>query len=396
MHKDITVRRLVEIWLVATKLGLTSFGGPIAHLGYFHEEYVRKRKWLDEQSYAELVTLCQFLPGAASSKVGIGVGVFRGGLLGGLAAWLGFTAPSVAVLVLAALLIRGADVGGAGWVHGLHLAAVAIVAHAVWGMGRKLAPDAQRVTIALLTAVLLLLVESAWTQVALLAAAGVIGYALYRRKAIADSPELPMPIGRLFATVCLVLFFALLVGLPLLSRVAPGEWLAVFDAFYRTGSLVFGGGHVVLPLLEREVVPNGWVDSGSFLAGYGLTQAMPGPLFTFAAYLGAVTGGIPYALLATAAVFLPSILLLYGVLPFWGVLRRSPKVQGALAGMNAAVVGLLLAALYDPLWTSGVRSPTDLALALVLFLMVAFWRLPPWLAVVAGAAGGMLLQAVAL
>lgn len=397
---------LLELLLVSTKLGLTSFGGPIAHLGYFHHEYIRRRKWLDERSYADLVALCQFLPGPASSQVGIGIGLMRAGLLGGLVAWIGFTLPSVLALILFALLLQGGDLASSDWIHGLKIVAVAIVAHAIMGMGQKLAPDRNRATIAIAAAVFSLLWPSAWSQVLLIVVAGLIGLWLYRQQDGTGVEAAPMdvPVSRRLGAFCLALFLVLLIALPLLRQWTDGSGssgedgtgagagiIAMFDSFYRSGSLVFGGGHVVLPLLEREVVPTGWVSSEQFLAGYGAAQAVPGPLFTFASYLGMMANGVLGAVIATAAIFLPAFLLIVGALPFWSSLRTSPKVQGALAGVNAAVVGILLAALYNPLWTTAILAPADFALAAVLFGMLAFWKLPPWIVVVTGAAGCLLL-----
>jgi len=382
---------LWEVLRVSTKLGLTSFGGPIAHLGYFHDEYVRRRKWMDEKAYADLVALCQFLPGPASSQVGIGIGILRAGLWGGVMAWLGFTLPSVIVLVLFALLLQGFDIANAGWIHGLKIVAVAIVAQAVLGMGQKLTPDRSRVTIAVCAAALVLLWPTAYTQVLIIAAAGIIGLWLYKKGPDPGSQSLRMPVGKPFAIGCLVLFFGLLAALPLLRQTFDIQWLALFDSFYRSGSLVFGGGHVVLPLLEREVVPTGWVSPEDFLAGYGAAQAVPGPLFTFAGYLGAMSGGITGAIVATVAIFLPAFLLVAGALPFWNGLRNSPRVQGALIGINAAVVGILLAAFYVPIWTTAITAPVDFALALLLFILLVFWKLPPWVVVLAGALAGMII-----
>ncbi len=382
---------LLEVLTVSAKLGFTSFGGPVAHLGYFHNEYIRRRKWLDERSYADLVALCQFLPGPASSQVGIGIGVVRAGLLGGIVAWLGFTLPSVIALVAFAFLLQGYDIGSAGWIHGLKIVAVAIVAQAILGMGQKLTPDRNRVTIAVIGAAITLSWQTAFSQVLIIVAAGAAGLWLYRKKTAEAAPDLQIPISRTLGVVCLVVFFVLLAGLPLLRGAGDAGWLAMFDSFYRSGSLVFGGGHVVLPLLEREVVPAGWVSQQEFLAGYGATQAVPGPLFTFAAYLGTMASGMIGAVVATFGIFLPAFLLVIGALPFWNGLRNSPRIQGALIGINAAVVGILLAAWYDPLWTTAILGPLDFALAVILFVMLVFWKLPPWVVVVAGAAGGMLL-----
>lgn len=389
-HRVSRLKSLAEILGVSAKLGLTSFGGPIAHLGYFHNEYVRRRKWLDEQTYADLVALCQFLPGPASSQAGIGIGTLRAGPLGGIAAWLGFTLPSVIALVLFAFLLKGFDIGSAGWIHGLKVVAVVVVVDAVLGMGRKLIPDRGRATLAVLAAATALLWRTAYTQVAIIIGAGLFGWWAYTGSATAPATQVSVPIRRRVGALWLAVYLALLIALPLLRQASDNQWVAVFDSFYRPGSLVFGGGHVVLPLLEREVVPTGWVSEADFLAGYGAAQAVPGPLFTFAAYLGAMLGGVVGAVVAIAGIFAPAFLLIIGALPFWNSLRGSPKVQGALVGINAAVVGILLAALYNPLWTSAILAPVDFALAAALFVMLTFWRLPPWVVVVAGAAGGAL------
>ena len=381
---------LLEVLLAAGKLGLTSFGGPAAHLAYFHHEYVHRRKWMDERSYADLVALCQFLPGPASSQAGIGIGIARAGLLGGFAAWLGFTMPSFFMLLAFAFFLQRFDAGGAGWIHGLKLVAVAIVAHAVYAMGQKLAPDQGRATVAVAAAAAVLLWPSAFVQILVIAAAGLLGLWLFRKETAENAAFLRIPVGKAVALGCLALYFMLLAALPMLRAVVENERLAMFDSFYRAGALVFGGGHVVLPLLEQEVVPTGWVSREAFLAGYGAAQAVPGPLFTFAGYLGAVGGGAAEAAIALAGIFLPGFLLVAGALPFWNELRKSAKLQGALAGINAAVVGILLAALYNPLWTSAVREPADFAMAAALFAMLAFWKLPPLAVVAAGAAGGAL------
>lgn len=386
------LKAVFEVLRVSTKLGLTSFGGPVAHLGYFHNEYIRRRKWMDERSYADLVALCQFLPGPASSQVGIGIGVMRAGLMGGVAAWIGFTVPSVIALVLFAYLLQGFDIGNAGWIHGLKLVAVAIVAHAVLGMGQKLTPDRNRATIAIIAATVTLLWQTAISQALIIVLAGIIGLFLYKNTKIPELPDIRVPIKRSLAVICLVLFFGLLIILPFLRGITSLQWLPMFDSFYRSGSLVFGGGHVVLPLLEREVVPMGWLSKEDFLAGYGATQAVPGPLFTFAAYLGAIMNGWTGAIIATLGIFLPAFLLVIGALPFWDTLRRKPIIQGALVGVNAAVVGILLAALYDPIWTSSILAPADFALASILFIMLVFWKTPPWVVVIAGALGGVIIN----
>ncbi|MGM2860970.1 chromate transporter [Bacillus cereus group sp. Bce021] len=383
---------LLEVLLVSTRLGLTSFGGPIAHLGYFHEEYVRKRKWMDEKSYADLVALCQFLPGPASSQVGIGIGVMRAGVLGGILAFIGFTLPSVIALIIFALVLQGLNIGDVSWIHGLKIVAVVVVAHAILGMAQKLTPDLQRKSIALFALVGTLLWQTAFTQVGVIVLSGLVGYLIYKNHADNDEAKLSFPISRKLGVICLSLFFGLLIFLPILREVTSLNWIAMFDSFYRAGSLVFGGGHVVLPLLEREFVPTGWMDEASFLAGYGATQAVPGPLFTFAAYIGAVICGWQGGLLATIAIFLPAFLLILGTLPFWDQLRRNPKIKGALMGVNAAVVGILISAFYHPIWTSAILQPVDFAFAAVLFSMLVYWKLPPWIIVVVGAVGGTLIS----
>jgi len=383
----------VEVFAVALRLGLTSFGGPVAHLGYFHDEYVVRRHWLDEKSYADLVALCQFLPGPASSQVGIGIGLIRGGMFGALAAWLGFTLPSALALVAFGY---GVDaLGGAvgsGWLHGLKVVAVAVVANAVLGMMRTLAPDRERATLAVAAAALVLAVPTAAGQIGAIVLGGVIGAALFKNETSANHAQLPLTVNRWTGACLLVAFFVLLIGLPLLAAALPNQSLKLFEAFYRAGSLVFGGGHVVLPLLQASVVPPGWVSNDAFLAGYGAAQAVPGPLFTFSAYLGTVMtlppNGWLGALICLIAIFLPSFLLVIGTLPFWDALRRLPVAQSALRGVNAAVVGLLLAALYHPVWTSGIASGADFALAAAGFLLLFMWKLPPWLVVVVSAFGG--------
>jgi chromate transporter len=384
-------QKWLEIFLISTRLGLTSFGGPIAHLGYFHEEYVRRRKWLDEQSYADLVALCQFLPGPASSQVGIGIGIVRGGLVGGFISFLGFTLPSVIALVIFALALEGLDVSDAGWLQGLKIVAVAVVAHAIWGMAQKLTPDLQRRTIALLAMSGTLLWQTSLAQVLVILAAGGAGWVLYRSVQEADNTAVIETVSRKTGVFCLTLFFVLLAALPLLREWTGSTFVAMFDSFYRAGSLVFGGGHVVLPLLEREFVPPGWMSEETFLAGYGAAQAVPGPLFTFASYLGTVLSGWQGALVASAGIFLPAFLLIIGALPFWSLLRKNTHMKGVLTGVNAAVVGILLAAFYNPIWTSSITTSLDFILAAFLFTMLAFWKLPPWVIVVSGAAAGAVL-----
>jgi chromate transporter len=389
------LRAVLEVLGVSTRLGLTSFGGPIAHFGYYREEYVVRRRWLDEAQYADLVALCQFLPGPASSQVSIAIGTMRAGLPGGVAAWLGFTLPSALLMIAFAYGAQALGVADAGWLHGLKVVAVAVVAQAVWGMARSLAPDRPRATLAILAAIAVLASRTAVAQIAVIAAAGLLGRLFLPASEIAPARAASVRVGRGVAVAALALFFGLLIGLPIARQVTASHALAVFDSFYRSGSLVFGGGHVVLPLLQAEVVPPGWVSNEEFIAGYGAAQALPGPLFTFAAYLGAVMREPPNGWVggawALVAIFTPAFLLVIGSLPFWERLRERAGFQAALRGINAAVVGLLLAALYDPVWTSAIESAADFGLALVAFGLLAFWRMSPWLVVLLTAAGGALL-----
>ncbi|MDQ3461182.1 MAG: chromate efflux transporter [Deinococcota bacterium] len=389
----------VEVLAAFTKLGLTSFGGPIAHLGYFRDELVVRRGWTDEGSYADLVALCQFLPGPASSQVGIGMGMARAGVWGGFAAWLGFTLPSALALIAFAFGVSAiGDISEAGWLQGLKIVAVAVVAHAVWGMATNLTPDRPRITVAVLAAIAALAWPTSLGQVLIILAGGFIGWRLLPGEPLIPQKHGHYRIKRRVGALLLTLFFGLLLVLPVLREASASFPLAVFDSFYRAGSLVFGGGHVVLPLLQTEVVPPGWVDNETFVAGYGAAQAVPGPLFTFAAYLGAVMqpgfAGLWTATVALVAVFVPSFLLLIGVLPFWDGLRALSPVQAALRGVNAAVVGILLAALYSPVWTSAIFRPVDFALALGAFLVLSFWKWPPWLVVVLTAAAAAIIARV--
>jgi chromate transporter len=390
--------RTFEVLAAATRLGLTSFGGPVAHLGYFRDEYVHRRRWVDDETYADLVALCQFLPGPASSQVGIAIGITRAGLLGGFAAWLGFTLPSAVALVAFAYALQRAGVTDAGWLHGLKLAAVAVVATAVWGMAQSLAPDRERATMAIAAAMVALLAPVAAIQVGIIVAAGLVGWRLLPASAGPAIPHEQVRLSRRLGACSLAIFFALLIALPLGRSLTTSSTLAIADSFFRAGSLVFGGGHVVLPLLQAEVVPPGWVTDQQFLAGYGAAQAVPGPLFTFAAYLGAVMrpapNGVAGAALALVAIFLPSFLLVVGVLPFWDGVRRRAPFQAALRGINAAVVGILLAAFYHPVWTSAVATRADVVIALAAFVLIMFWKAPPWLVVVLCALAGQALAAL--
>lgn len=381
-----------EVFSTFLKLGLTSFGGPIAHLGYFRQELVVRRKWIDEAGYADLVALCQFLPGPASSQVGFALGLMRGGALGALAAWTAFTLPSAIALVLFAMSAAAFEgVAGSGLIHGLKLVAVAIVAQAVWGMARSLCPDKERASIAVAAVLIVVLVAGSFGQVGAIVVGGLAGLWVCRGDPATTVGHLHFGVSRSAAYLALATFCVLLIGLPLVAGTSQG--VATFDAFYRAGSLVFGGGHVVLPLLEAEVVRSGWVSQDAFLAGYGAAQAIPGPLFTFAAYLGSVMTvgptGIAGAAIALTAVFLPGLLLVVGVLPFWDTLRARPAAQAAMRGANAAVVGVLAAALYSPVWTSAILTPVDFAIALTGFVLLTVWHAPPWIVVVLLAAAGV-------
>lgn len=384
----------ISILLIFLRLGLTSFGGPVAHLGYFREEFVNRRKWLSDQSYADLVALCQFLPGPASSQVGLALGLSRGGFRGALAAWCGFTLPSALVLILVAYGVMSPDSGlPAGVVQGLKLVAVAVVAQAVWGMGQSMCAGKKQITLMLLAACSLLLLPSVWLQPLVLVLAGLAGMCLFSAATSTEPAHLPVQVSTRLGATLLGLFFLLLVLLPLLATALSLPALDLFDLFYRAGSLVFGGGHVVLPLLQAETVLPGHVSEDLFLAGYGAAQAVPGPLFTFAAYLGTSMQqlpGVAGGLIALVAIFTPSFLLVAGVLPFWNRLRHNPRVRNALTGINAAVVGLLLAALYDPIWTSTLVSATDFALVLLAFAALQVWKLPVWLLVSLYVLGGLL------
>ncbi|MDO5680968.1 MAG: chromate transporter [Pelistega sp.] len=387
------------VFLIFLRLGLTSFGGPVAHLAYFRDEFVARRRWLSEQSYADMVALCQFLPGPSSSQVGIALGLSRSGFWGAVAAWCGFTLPSALLLILFALGVSHySELIPTGFLHGLKVAAVAVVAQAIWGMARQLSAGTLRATITVIAASLILLFPSAWIQVTVIVLAAIFGTTFFKPKVIESHEVLRLPLTRRVGALCLSLFVILLIALPLCAGYFPNTSLAIIDAFYRAGSLVFGGGHVVLPLLQAEVVPNGWVNNDAFLAGYGAAQAVPGPLFTFAAFLGTsftmAPNGFLGGMLALLAIFIPSFLLVIGTLPFWEQLRRYPRTQTALIGINAAVVGLLVAAFYDPVWTSAIHAPQDFALALVALLALMMWKLPPWLVVIGSGVLAWLLATV--
>jgi chromate transporter len=386
----------MEVLRAFGALGLSSFGGPIAHLGYFREEFVVRRRWLSEAAYADLVALCQFLPGPASSQVGFAIGLARAGYAGALAAWLGFTLPSAAALVAfaaGARFLGGAS--GVGVLHGLQLTAVAIVAQAVLSLARSLAAGPRRASIALAALLIVFAGGSPLAQLTAIAAGGLAGLALCRDAAGLAAPDLPVPVSRAAAVAALVLFVVLLFGLPVVRAATGSQNAALHDAFYRSGALVFGGGHVVLPLLREAVVVPGWVSDADFLSGYGAAQAVPGPLFSFAAYLGAIVNvgprGIPGAAAALVAIYVPGMLLLLGALPLWQSLRKLRHAPAVVAGIHAAVVGLLGAALYDPIWITAVHTRGDLAVAAVGFALLVGWRAPPLLVVLTGVAGGLAL-----
>jgi chromate transporter len=386
----------IEVFFVALRLGLTSFGGPIAHLGYFREEYVIRRRWLDDHEYGDLIGLCQFLPGPASIQVGMAIGLRRAGVLGGLAAWLGFTLPSALLMMGFAYGVQHQTNLDAGWIHGLLLVAVAVVAQAVWGMARKFCTSRLTQTLAVLATVATLVWTPAIGQMAILAVAGLVGWRRLRGGPQMLGEAEPSPVGRGLAIGALIAFFGLLAALPIVQAASGAHLAALIWGFYRAGALVFGGGHVILPLLRATVVDRGWVSADQFIAGYGAAQALPGPLSTFASYLGAVEGPRPNhwlgGAIATVAIFFPSFLLIAGAMPFWGTLRRHPDIQAAMRGVNAGVVGLLLAALYTPIWTSAIKDSADFAFAAAAFGLLMFWKLPSWMIVLLGAAGGVVLQ----
>ncbi len=384
---------MLEVLRVFLKLGLSSFGGPIAHIGYFREEFVERRRWLDDAVFTDLVALCQFLPGPASSQVGFSIGLMRAGYLGGLAAWTGFTLPSAAALLLFAYGANRLNGSlGMGLLHGLKLVAVAIVAQAVWGMARTLCPDRPRASIAGIAVLIALFSPASGGSIAAILFGGVAGLWLCRGPTLDSARIIDVPVSR-GAGIAALAAFALLLVVPPLLHGPPG--VALFDAFYRSGALVFGGGHVVLPLLRNAFVAPGWVGDDAFLAGYGAAQAVPGPLFTFAAYLGAIVKTSPQgaagAALGVIGIFLPGILVLIGVLPFWQAFRARGGAQAAVRGINAAVVGILGAALYNPVWTGSVKTTADFGAALIGFLLLVVWRAPPVLVVVAGALAGVIL-----
>jgi chromate transporter len=369
-----------EVFAAALKLGLTSFGGPIAHIGYFERTYVQQRHWLTAEQYGGIVALCQILPGPTSSQIGFSIGLHRAGWIGALAAWLGFTLPSALLMYLCAVFTRNWQGALAhSLLHGLQLVAVAVVAQAVWNMARTFCRDRVTLAIALAAACLLMSIGGPLMQLAVLSAAALAGIAWCRRTGV-DAAPLQWPISPAGAWSALALFAALLFALPALAFLFPHTVVAIADIFYRSGALVFGGGHVVLPLLRDAMVPFGWISDERFLTGYGLAQAVPGPLFTLAAYLGAANAYVSSAWSACVAVifiFLPGLLMTIAALALWGRLARHDRVRSALTGINAAVVGILAAALYNPVWKTAVLAPTDIAIALSGLLLLVRWRVPP-------------------
>ncbi|MGY4690822.1 chromate efflux transporter [Salibacterium sp. K-3] len=383
---------LLEILLTSLKLGLTSFGGPVAHLAYFKDEYIDRKKWLNDRTYADLIAVCQFLPGPASSQVGISIGMLRGGFWGGVVSWFGFTLPSVIVLIVFALLYQTFSLEDAVFIQSLKVVAAAVVLHALLGMGAKLAPDSARQAMALFAAVVMLLFPSAWLQLLVIAAAGAAGWTLFKDKAESNLETFETGLSKKTGLVSLCILVALLVTLPVLAGAVDNPFVRIFDIFFRVGALVFGGGHVVLPMIERELVPEGLLSADQFLAGYGMAQAVPGPLFTFSSYLGTIMQGIGGAVTATIAIFLPSFLLVTAALPFLNELRRRASFQGVLMGVNAGVVGILAAAFYDPVVQSSIFDTADFALGLVLFALLNVWKVPAWMIVILGVAGGYVLH----
>ena len=387
---------VLRLFLAALRLGLTSFGGPVAHLGFFREEFVARRKWIDDPAFGDLVALCQSLPGPASSQAIFGIGLALKGWPGGLACWLGFTGPSALIMMACGYSASAmGKIPHAGWLAGLKIAAVAVVAQAVWGMGTQLCPDRSRLTLALCAAAAMLVLPTGTAPLLVILAGGLLGWARYRRIRIPTTPApLPFTVSHARGAATLLLFFVLLLALPVAVSWSHLRGLEYFNGFYRVGALVFGGGHVVLPLLQTQVVQRGWVDDGSFVAGYGLAQALPGPLFSFAAYLGAAArqppNGWAGALLCLGGIYLSPLLIMAGAIPFWETLRRTRSAQAALRGANAAVTGILLAALFDPLWLTAIHSGHDLALALAAFALLFVWRFPAWLVVMLAAAGGQM------
>lgn len=371
------------IFLVALKLGFLSFGGPTAHLGYFYDEYVKKRKWLSEQEYSDLVALCQFLPGPASSQVGIGIGTIRGGVFGGILAFLGFTMPSVIILMIFSSFFVSQHAEFT-WMQGLKLVAVAVVAQAILGMGKKLTTTKTTIVLAIFVLTISLLMPQIYMPVIALSLTGIYGLFFLKPSTLPKNDSKAFQLPKHLSFISLSLFTLLLITLPILSKATDNVWVKMFDSFYRSGSLVFGGGHVVLPLLEKEFVPSGLISSHDFIAGYAASQAVPGPLFTFASYIGMTIEGILGGLLATFAIFLPAFLLLFGVLPFWDHLKSNKYAAGFLKGISAGVVGILISAFYQPIFTTTIKQPLDFVFASILFVLLMYFKVPSWVIVLMG------------
>ena len=389
---------VLKIFLTFLMLGATAFGGPVAHLGYFRIQFVDRLRWVDERAYADLVSLCQFLPGPSSSQTGIAIGMMQRGWLGGAAAWLGFTTPAVIIMIALGFGLSFAQTAvGQGVIHGLKLAAVAVIANALWSMARSACGTATQASFAVLACVAMLFATAAWQQILVIALAALAGALMIREDSSNTDPLTKRSGSKFLGTILFMVFLILLLGLPLLTKTFASGNLEAFAIFYRVGSLVFGGGHVVLPMLEAELVPTGWISADTFLAGYGAAQAIPGPMFALTGYLGNVIdpsssylGGWTGGLIAIVAVFLPSFLLLGAALPYWDALRSRARVRSALSGVNAAVVGLLLAVLYTPVWTSTVQNIVDFATVVIASLLLSMWKVPPWLVVLLAAFTGLL------
>lgn len=379
---------LLEILLASTKLGLTSFGGPVAHLAYFKEEYIDRRKWLDDKTYTDIIALCQFLPGPASSQVGIAIGMMRGGLLGGVISWIGFTVPSIVLLIIFAMLYQTFNLSDAGFIHSLKIVAAAVVLHALIGLGKKLTPDKTRLAIAIVAASIMLIYPSAWMQILIIITSGLLGLKIFKNKAEPNVNPFSVTISKKTGIISLGILVVSLIALPIITKLTNNPLVNLFDIFFRVGSLVFGGGHVVLPMIEREIVPQGLMTADQFLAGYGMAQAVPGPLFTFSSYLGTMMEGISGAVVATIGIFLPSFLLIVAALPFLNELQKRTSFQGVLMGVNASVVGILLAAFYNPVINSSIFDASDFALAIILFALLNIWKVPAWMIVILGVVGG--------
>lgn len=389
-------RILLEILFASTKLGFTSFGGPVAHLAYFKDEYVDRRRWLDDKTYADIIALCQFLPGPASSQVGISIGMIRGGLLGGIVSWIGFTLPSIIVLVVFAMLYQTFSLEDAGFIHSLKVVAAAVVLHALIGLGKKLTPDKPRLAIAVVAASIMLIYPSAWMQILIIFGAGLLGLKLFKDKAESNVKSFSVNVSKKTGIISLGILVVSLVALPIITKLTNNPLVSIFDTFFRVGSLVFGGGHVVLPMIEREIVPQGLLSPDAFLAGYGMAQAVPGPLFTFSSYLGTMMEGIGGAVVATIGIFLPSFLFIVAALPFLNELRKRASFQGILIGVNASVVGILLAAFYDPVIKSSILDASDFALGVSLFALLNIWKVPAWLIVILGVVGGYIINFISI